>query len=152
VRHGREREETYGDAYVVGEHWIYGDQCCAQYCLANEPDFLEQREWLRQIIEDRGHSILYYPKYHCELNYIEMVWAYLKGYLRRNCSYNFNDLKNSIPTVLENHIPLSFVRRVARHCYRTMDAYRQGLDGLLLDYALKVYKSHRRIPLGVIED
>lgn len=48
--------------------------------------------------------------------------------------------------MLEN-IDLAFVRRAARHCYRAMGAYRLGLEGPLLDYALKVYSSHRRIPM-----
>ena len=55
-------------------------------------------------MEDRHH----YPKYHCELNYIEMVWGFMKSYLRRHCSYNFNDLKEKIPRLIENDIPLAF--------------------------------------------
>ncbi len=27
-------------------------QCCAIYSLMNEPDFVEQREWTREIIEN----------------------------------------------------------------------------------------------------
>ena len=40
---------------------------------------------------------------------------------------------------------MMFVRRAGRRCFRAMDAYRKGLEGPLLDYALKVYSSHRRI-------
>ena len=47
--------------------------CCARYCLSQEPDFLAQKEWLTEEIERSGCSIIFYPKYHCELNYIEMV-------------------------------------------------------------------------------
>jgi hypothetical protein len=32
------------------------------------------------------------------------------------------------------------------HCYRFMSGYRQGLDGPLLDYTMKTYSGHRRIP------
>ena len=45
-----------------------------------------------------------------------------------------------------NYIDLKFVRRAGRRCFRAMDAYRKGLEGPLLDYALKTYSSHRRIP------
>ena len=147
--HGPERENFYIHTYLPG-HWIYGTQCCSTYCLSQEPDFLAQREWLREVLEDLGHSVIYYPKYHCELNYIEMIWAYLKAYLRRHCSYNFDDLRKSIPITLLTKIPLAFIRRAARHCFRAMDVYRHGFDGPLLDYALKVYKSHRRIPASAL--
>ena len=33
-----------------------------------------------------------------------------------------------------------------------MGAYRLGLEGPLLDYALKVYSSHRRIPMEKYND
>ncbi len=39
----------------------------------NEPDFVEQREWIREVIEDRGHGIIYYPNYHCELNIYAVI-------------------------------------------------------------------------------
>ena len=72
-------------------------QCCAHYCLSQEPDFLAQQEWLTEITTTRGHDIIFYPKFHCELNAIEMVWAYLKSYFRRNCPRDFDDLINRIP-------------------------------------------------------
>jgi hypothetical protein len=57
-------------------------QCCARYCLSQEPDFLAQREWLREVVEGAGHEIIFYPKYHCELNYIDMIWANFKARLQ----------------------------------------------------------------------
>jgi hypothetical protein len=33
-----------------------------------------------------------------------------------------------------------------------MDLYRKGIDGKLVEYAVKKYKSHRRIPEGVLEE
>jgi hypothetical protein len=107
---------------------------------------------LREIVEDEGFEIVFYPKYHCELNYIEMVWAYMKSHLRKNCTYNFNDLHTKLPDVLENQISIAFIRRAARHCYRFMSGYRMGLEGPLLDYACKKYTSHRRIPDNVIQE
>ena len=40
----------------------------------------------------------------------------------------------------------AFVRRAARHCYRFMTGYRQGLHRPLLGYTMKKYSEHRRIP------
>lgn len=119
--------------------------CCARYRLSQEPDFLGQREWLREVVEDAGHKIIYYPKFHCELNYIEMAWAYLKSYLRRNCAYTFSDLEEKIDGHLHEIVPIAFIRRAARHCYRFMACYRQGLEGKLADIAMKKYSSHKRI-------
>ena len=91
--------------------------------MRKQSDFLAQREWPREVIENAGHKIIYYPKYHCELNYIEMVWAYLKAYVRRRCTYSFNALVNLIPTALIS-INVEFVRRALRKCLRYMDGNR----------------------------
>ena len=45
-----------------------------------------------------------------------------------------------------NEIPIAFIRKATRHCYRFMSGYRQGLDGPLLDFTMKKYSGHRRIP------
>jgi hypothetical protein len=42
--------------------------CCASYVLSQEEDFLEQEEWLAEVVKKAGFNILFYPKYHCELN------------------------------------------------------------------------------------
>jgi hypothetical protein len=36
--------------------------------LQQQPDFQEQKELLQEIIDEAGHLMLLYPKYHCELN------------------------------------------------------------------------------------
>lgn len=69
-----------------------------------------------------------------------------------HCTYSFDDLKNNIPIVVETKIPIAFIRRAERHCFRFMSGYRNGLDGALMDYCMKVYSSHRRIPAGVIDE
>ena len=79
-----------------------------------------------------------------------MVWGFMKSYLRRHCSYNFNDLKEKIPRLIENDIPLAFFKRAERHCLRFMSGYRVGLEGSLMDFAIKKYSSHRRISAGLI--
>ena len=73
-----------------------------------------------------------------------MIWAYIKAKLRRLCNYNFAEFEEVLPQVLEN-LPLEFVRKVKNHCFSAMSAYRLGMEGPLLDYAIKKYKSHRRI-------
>jgi hypothetical protein len=52
--------------------------CCLKVMLANEPDFQAQKCALEELITDRGHLCIFYPKFHCELNYIEMFWGHVK--------------------------------------------------------------------------
>ena len=65
---------------------------------------------------------------------------------------HFPDLQAKIPDVLENKVEIAFVRRIERHCFRYMSGYRQGLEGHLLEYAMKKYSSHRRIPESVTNE
>jgi len=126
--------------------------CCAKRLLSEQTDFKEQKEWLQDTVERYGHSIIFFPKFHCELNYIEMVWGYIKAKLRRESLFSFTLLKNRIDPLLKEEIPISFVRKVSRHCFRFMNGYRLGLKGPELDYAMKKYKGHRRIPQEQVQN
>lgn len=123
--------------------------CCARNCLRNEDDFKNQKEALAETVENSGHKIIFYPKFHCEMNYIEMYWCYVKSQLRKQCSFNFKDLQAKLPMYLET-VPLQFYQRAYRHCLRVMSAYRVGLEGPLLDYAVRQYSSHRKIPEALV--
>ena len=39
--------------------------------LSQQSDFLAQKERLKKIIIAAGHQVIFYPKFHCELNFIE---------------------------------------------------------------------------------
>jgi transposase len=64
-------------------------KCCAVRVISNEPDFKEQKEWLVEEVEKNGYTVIFYPKYHCEFNFIEMIWDWLKSYHRRTSTYNY---------------------------------------------------------------
>ena len=136
-----------------GEHHYAKDTCCcATHYLSEQPDFKAQKGWLAETLEKLRMELILYPKYHCELNYIEMIWGWLKDYHRRTCTYNFKDLERDLPITIEQRLPISYVRRVARYCYRFMDAYRVGLSGAALDYTVKKFKSHRKIPVDATRE
>ena len=75
----------------------------------------------------------------------QMVWGWIKSCHRNNCFQNYEDLKCGLPLTLDENIPIAFVRRVFNHCLRFMAGYRVGLTGAVLEYAVKKYKSHRRL-------
>ncbi len=142
---GCEQRSPRGD---TESDFVRSDTCCLYYVLSQEPDFLEQKPWLHETVKKQaGFHFMLYPKYHCELNYIEMVWGYIKAYHRRNCTYSFKDLDgdNGLVKTLNERIPISFVRRAANHCLRYMSFYRAGLHGPELEFAVRKYRSHRAI-------
>jgi len=47
--------------------------CCMTRLLSNQDDFRQQESLLEQKIKARGHFCIFLPKFHCELNPIEMV-------------------------------------------------------------------------------
>lgn len=118
--------------------------CCASCLLAWQPDFRNQKSRLVEEIEKQGHKAIFYPKFHCELNFIEYFWGAAKRYARENCEYTFKGLKQTIPRALASVKP-STIRRFSVISRRYMEGYRNGLTGFELDKAVKKYKSHRRV-------
>lgn len=58
-----------------------------QHMLANQPDFFTQKCMIQEIIETKGHKVIFYPKLYCKLNFIEIYWGAAKRYSRNNCDY-----------------------------------------------------------------
>ena len=52
--------------------------CCCQCILFLQPDFMSQKPQLQELIESCGHLCKFYPKYHCELNFIKQYWGAAK--------------------------------------------------------------------------
>ena len=61
--------------------------CCACRIISLQPDFLEQKSELEMVIEEARHKCIFYPKFHCELNFIEMYWGAVKRYTCEYCDY-----------------------------------------------------------------
>lgn len=49
------------------------DRCCMARLLSKQDDFLNQVSMLEEVISAAGHECIFLPKFHCELNPIEMV-------------------------------------------------------------------------------
>jgi len=55
---------------------------------------------IQEVIEARGHIAIFYPKFHCEMNFIEYYWGSAKRYARDNCGYSLEALRKVIPEAL----------------------------------------------------
>jgi hypothetical protein len=51
------------------------------HLLSKQDDFRLQESLLEQKIKARGHLCVFLPKFHCELNPIEMVCFFFKSHL-----------------------------------------------------------------------
>ena len=71
--------------------------------------------------------MIFYPKYHCELNHIEHFWCYAKQWARKNCKYTLDDLRRRVPLALTS-VPNSTILAYYYRCQRKMDLYREGID------------------------
>jgi hypothetical protein len=52
--------------------------CCMHRVLVLQEDFQSKKPLIQSIIEDAGHMCIFLPRFHCELNPIEMLWGYGK--------------------------------------------------------------------------
>lgn len=46
--------------------------CCLHSVLYHQPDFVAQKSALEELCEARGYKVIFFPKFHCEVNSIEM--------------------------------------------------------------------------------
>ncbi|KIK49712.1 hypothetical protein GYMLUDRAFT_253663 [Collybiopsis luxurians FD-317 M1] len=97
--------------------------CCMQRLLSSQPDFMVEKPLLQIVIERRGHKCLFLPKFHCELNPIEMVWGQAKRRFREMADGTFPRAKVLVPESLDK-VSAQNIRRYFRHCDRYLDAYR----------------------------
>jgi hypothetical protein len=52
--------------------------CCICKVMSLQTDFLAEKPQLQVVIEAAGHKCYFLPKFHCELNPIEMYWGWVK--------------------------------------------------------------------------
>jgi hypothetical protein len=57
------------------------EDCCMARLLSKQDDFVNQLSMLETLIKDAGHECMFLPKFHCELNPIEMVCSVLHSVL-----------------------------------------------------------------------
>lgn len=126
--------------------------CCCRRILYNQPDFTNVKSLLEERCKELGVLVLFLPKFHCELNFIEQCWGYAKR-LYRLCPESPREdqlEKNSLQSL--ETIPLNTMRKFATRSQRFMDAYDQGLNGRQAAWAARKYRGHRVIPASIMDE
>ncbi|RPA97965.1 hypothetical protein L873DRAFT_1836176 [Choiromyces venosus 120613-1] len=119
--------------------------CCARALLSSQPDFQAQKGELQETLEAAGHMVIFYPSFHCELNFIEYFWGSAKVYARANCEYTFSSLVRIVPEALAQ-VPNKLIWKYYQRILRMMEAYRHDLVYGSDDFKKHVftrYSSHR---------
>ena len=132
--------------------------CCCRHILYSQLDFALQKPLLQEYVESCGHLCDFYPKYHCELNFIEQYWGAAK--LRFCVAGRARTLAEMQSKMLEclDDVPLQQIRRcviafffipklkpVCRFANRSahfISTYCQGLSGAQAAWANKKYHGH----------
>jgi hypothetical protein len=85
--------------------------CCCRQVLYNQPDFVHVESLLETYCKSRGVEVIFLPKFHCELNFIEQCWGYAKRIYRHYPpSSKESDLEQNVLSALEA-VPLDSMRK-----------------------------------------
>jgi hypothetical protein len=85
--------------------------CCCRRILFSQPDFVSQKSQLQELVESRGHLCDFYPKYHCELNFIEQYWGAAKLRFRMvGRAATISEMERNVINCLDD-VPLLHIRR-----------------------------------------
>jgi hypothetical protein len=118
--------------------------CCARAILSGQADFKASRSQIEEIVEQAGHLVIFYPKFHPELNWIEYYWGACKYFARRHCNYSFIGLREIVPKALESVSP-SLIHKYWARSKRILNSYYAGAVYGDEQFREHVYRSHRKI-------
>jgi hypothetical protein len=104
--------------------------------MAAQKDFREQKGRLQEELEAAGQEVIFYPKFHGELNFIEHFWCSSKWYVREHCEYSLESLRRILPEALKS-VSEATTNRYYHRCMRILNAYDSGFH-----YGTKTFKDH----------
>jgi hypothetical protein len=70
-----DEEISQADEVVVAPA---NEWCCMYHVLSVQDDFANEKSLIQHYLEGHRHNCMYLPKFHCELNLIELLWGYAK--------------------------------------------------------------------------
>jgi hypothetical protein len=118
---------------------IKNQNCCMARLLSQQEDFAHQVSMLETLITEAGHLCIFLPKFHFELNPIEMVcyfyhklgwmlilmlqyWGWAKYRYREASKASFAEAKRAAQLYL-NACPVNVIRRFINRSWQFMSAY-----------------------------
>ncbi|KIJ30912.1 hypothetical protein M422DRAFT_186566, partial [Sphaerobolus stellatus SS14] len=126
--------------------------CCCRRLLFTQPDFVYQKSELEELITSRNHICDFYPKFHCELNFIEQYWGAAKLHYRASPpTKNMEEMQTNVIAALDS-VPLIQIQRYANRSAKFMDAYIKGLTGTQAAWAARKYGGHRVLPENIFKE
>ena len=85
--------------------------CCCCQVLYNQPDFAHIKSLLETHRKSCGVEVIFLPKFHCKLNFIEQCWGFAKWiYQHYPPSSKEADLEQNILSALKA-VPLDSMRK-----------------------------------------
>lgn len=75
-------------------------------------------------------EVEFFPKFHCEFNWIERYWGNVKCNVRKRCDYTFKNLERTVPECLLDAVSVLTLRKFARKSYRYIDRQREADDDM----------------------
>jgi hypothetical protein len=85
--------------------------CCCHQKLFNQPDFVGVESILETEAREKGYKVLFLPKFHCELNFIEQCWgASKRAYRLKPASSSEADLEMNMVSCLDEVSVISMRR------------------------------------------
>ena len=85
--------------------------CCCYQILYFQPDFINIPSKLEKLCKRRRYRVIFLPKFHCELNFIEQCWGFSKHlYWQYPASSKEADLEHNVVTALDS-VPLDTMQQ-----------------------------------------
>jgi hypothetical protein len=132
------------EAVVYPQPMLDQPPCCLARILSNHQDFYEQKSAIETLIKGRGHKYVFLPKFHCELNPIEMYWGYSKARYRQVKKTSFDHAKKEVVIALDA-CTVDTLRRFCNRTFRFIDVYRKGLSIKAAAWCVKKQRRYRTI-------
>jgi hypothetical protein len=129
--------------------------CCCRRLLFTQPDFVAQKSHLEELITSRSHICDFYPKYHCELNFIEQYWGAAKLCYRNSPkTMDINEMEANMKACLDN-VPLVQIKRCVTLSFYFTSLIFHLSRGMQIDQLALSMHMHRvppdRLPFGRTE-
>ncbi|KAF8237412.1 hypothetical protein L208DRAFT_1247999, partial [Tricholoma matsutake] len=126
--------------------------CCCHHVMFNQPDFAHVDTILKATCNAHGFKVIFLPKFHCELNFIEQCWGYGKRIYRLNPESSREDHLERNALAALDAIPLETMHHFANRSSCFMDAYERGLNGRQAAWTARKYRGHRVLPESLMDD